>query len=177
MGNIDHPSHYRSDTGFEAIDVIEAWGLGFNLGNAVKYISRAGLKGDALEDLRKAQWYLGREIETREAEEMQRPAPMESTSFTTDVPGRPLTVSAEGGRVRLALGDACEAMTPQDARELADAVARGEICDCAAFVSADPDGEGTRIRVGAEECVLTEAQAEILACVLDEKADDAEGGQ
>ena len=62
---VEHPSHYRSDSGFEAIDVIEAWNLGFNLGNALKYISRAGLKDKnrEIEDLEKAQWYLNREIE------------------------------------------------------------------------------------------------------------------
>lgn len=70
---VDHPPHYRADTGFEAIDVIEGWKLGFNLGNVVKYISRAGLKVStpfspmemkekAVEDLEKARWYLDREI-------------------------------------------------------------------------------------------------------------------
>lgn len=61
---VSHPSHYRSDSGFEAIDVIEAWDLGFNLGNALKYISRAGLKDKnrVIEDLEKAKWYLKREI-------------------------------------------------------------------------------------------------------------------
>lgn len=63
---VDHPSHYGgADNPYEAIKVIEAWGLGFNLGNTVKYISRAGRKGAALEDLRKAAWYLQREIENR----------------------------------------------------------------------------------------------------------------
>lgn len=60
---IDHPQHYGgADNPYEAIKVIEAWQLGFNLGNAVKYVSRAGKKGDALEDLKKARWYLDREI-------------------------------------------------------------------------------------------------------------------
>lgn len=60
---INHPPHYgRADSPYEAIKVIEAWGLGFNLGHAVKYISRAGKKGDAIEDLKKALWYLDREI-------------------------------------------------------------------------------------------------------------------
>lgn len=62
---VDHPDHYRRDTGHEAIDVIEAWGLGFCLGNAVKYIARAGLKGDAVEDLEKAKWYIEHEIARR----------------------------------------------------------------------------------------------------------------
>ena len=67
MSTVDHPSHYRKDTGFEAIDVIEAWGLGFNLGNAVKYISRNGKKDpdEYILDLEKARWYIDREIKTR----------------------------------------------------------------------------------------------------------------
>lgn len=61
---VNHPTHYGGgDNPYEAIKVIEAWKLGFCLGNTVKYIARAGKKGDALEDLRKAQWYLNREIE------------------------------------------------------------------------------------------------------------------
>lgn len=60
---VDHPTHYGGeDNLYEAIKVIEAWGLGFNLGNAVKYISRAGKKQDTLEDLEKAAWYISREI-------------------------------------------------------------------------------------------------------------------
>lgn len=62
--SIDHPPHYGGeDNTYEAIKVIEAWELGFNLGNVIKYISRAGKKGSKLEDLKKAQWYLNREIE------------------------------------------------------------------------------------------------------------------
>lgn len=60
---VNHPSHYGGDTTYEAINVIEAWALGFCLGNVVKYLSRAGRKSpDAIEDLRKARWYLDREI-------------------------------------------------------------------------------------------------------------------
>jgi hypothetical protein len=64
MSAIDHPQHYRKDSGYEAIDVIEAWGLGFSLGNALKYISRAGHKDPVkmVEDLEKAKWYIEREI-------------------------------------------------------------------------------------------------------------------
>lgn len=62
---VNHPPHYTHG-GIETIDAIEAWDLGFCLGNAVKYISRAGHKGDALEDLKKARWYLDREIARRE---------------------------------------------------------------------------------------------------------------
>jgi|TARA_R110000796_G_scaffold112692_3_gene224320 hypothetical protein len=60
---VDHPDHYGGeDNPYEAIKVIEEWGLGFNLGNAVKYISRADKKGKKLEDLKKASWYINREI-------------------------------------------------------------------------------------------------------------------
>lgn len=67
MSPVDHPKHYRSDTGHEAIDVIEAWNLNFNLGNTVKYISRNGIKDPDkyIEDLEKARWYLDREIKIR----------------------------------------------------------------------------------------------------------------
>jgi|TARA_R110001583_G_scaffold54249_1_gene166349 hypothetical protein len=60
---VDHPDHYGGeDNPYEAIKVIEKWGLGFNLGNAVKYISRADKKGKRLEDLKKASWYINRQI-------------------------------------------------------------------------------------------------------------------
>lgn len=60
---VDHPGHYRSGSGVEAIDAIEAWDLNFNLGNVIKYTCRAGLKSeDPAEDLQKASWYLQREI-------------------------------------------------------------------------------------------------------------------
>ena len=65
---VNSPSHYAEGREFETIDVIEDWGLGYHLGNAVKYISRAGRKDDILQDLRKAQWYLTREIENLELE-------------------------------------------------------------------------------------------------------------
>jgi hypothetical protein len=61
--HVNHPQHYGgANNPYEAIKVIEAWELGFNLGNCLKYISRAGKKGDTLEDLEKAKWYLEREI-------------------------------------------------------------------------------------------------------------------
>jgi hypothetical protein len=68
MSAVDHPSHYGgADNPYEAIKVIEAWKLGFNLGNAVKYVSRAGKKGSLIEDLEKAVWYLQREIDGMKA--------------------------------------------------------------------------------------------------------------
>lgn len=61
---INHPSHYCIG-GIEVIDVIEAWALGYRLGNVVKYVARADHKGRPIEDLEKARWYLDREIEKR----------------------------------------------------------------------------------------------------------------
>ena len=58
---IDHPSHYNRGK-IEVIDFIEDQGLSFHLGNVIKYITRAGSKGDKLEDLKKARWYLDRYI-------------------------------------------------------------------------------------------------------------------
>lgn len=64
---VNHPAHYGGvDNPYEAIKVIEAWQLGFNLGNTVKYISRAGKKDALLQDLQKARWYLDREIQNLE---------------------------------------------------------------------------------------------------------------
>jgi hypothetical protein len=64
---VNHPAHYGGEQNpYEAIKVIDAWGLGFCLGNTVKYIARAGLKGDLLQDLKKARWYLDHEIERLE---------------------------------------------------------------------------------------------------------------
>ena len=59
---VDHPSHYHAQSGVEVIDAVEAWGLGFCLGNVIKYVARAGHKGEAREDLQKALWYLTREL-------------------------------------------------------------------------------------------------------------------
>jgi hypothetical protein len=63
MSVVNHPAHYGGgDNMYEAIKVIEAWELNFNLGNSVKYIARAGKKGSKIQDLEKARWYLDREI-------------------------------------------------------------------------------------------------------------------
>lgn len=69
---VDHPLHYGGeDDPYEAIKVIEAWGLGFHLGNTVKYISRAGKKTgqSLLQDLKKARWYIDRLIQKLERQE------------------------------------------------------------------------------------------------------------
>jgi len=70
MSAVDHPPHYGGeDNVYEAIKVIEAWGLDFCLGNTLKYLCRAGKKSpDTLEDLKKAAWYLARRIQQLEKE-------------------------------------------------------------------------------------------------------------
>ena len=62
---VNHPPHYNTGS-IEVIDAIEDWNLGFSLGNAVKYIARADHKGARLDDLKKARWYLDREIQRSE---------------------------------------------------------------------------------------------------------------
>lgn len=62
MDVVNHPDHYKVG-GVETIDFIEAKNLNYHLGNVVKYITRADHKGKRLEDLKKARWYLDREIE------------------------------------------------------------------------------------------------------------------
>lgn len=70
---VNHPPHYGgANNPYEAIKVIEAWGLGFNLGNTVKYIARAEHKGATVQDLEKARWYLDREIANRKAEQCRQ---------------------------------------------------------------------------------------------------------
>jgi hypothetical protein len=59
---VSHPEHYVAGRLYEPKDVIRDWGLNFNLGNVVKYVARAGRKGDKLEDLQKARQYLDFEI-------------------------------------------------------------------------------------------------------------------
>lgn len=65
QSSVDHPPHYNAHpSGVECITVAECFG--FNLGNVIKYVWRAEEKGAPLEDLKKAAWYLNREIERRE---------------------------------------------------------------------------------------------------------------
>jgi hypothetical protein len=63
--SVNHPKHYLKNTGHEVINVIAAWKLCFVLGNAIKYIARAGKKDPdkLIEDLEKAIWYINWKIE------------------------------------------------------------------------------------------------------------------
>jgi hypothetical protein len=69
---VNHPAHYTNG-GIEVIDAIDAWGLGFCDGNAVKYIARAGKKDPTktVEDLQKARWYLDRLISQLQGERLR----------------------------------------------------------------------------------------------------------
>ena len=88
---VNHPSHYTAHpSGIECIQITEH--MGFNLGNAIKYVWRADLKGNSLEDLRKAIWYIDREIQKREASIRAR-----NLEAIKDEIARPLTFK-KGGR-------------------------------------------------------------------------------
>ena len=65
VDSVNHPPHYKVG-GIETIDFIEAKSLNYNLGNVVKYLTRADHKGSKLVDLKKAQWYLNREVSNLE---------------------------------------------------------------------------------------------------------------
>ena len=81
--NVNHSAHY-TDGKIEVIDFIEDKKLGFHLGNAVKYICRAGKKDPekTIEDLQKAEWYLHREIQRLSAQKAARAAELHETGIT-----------------------------------------------------------------------------------------------
>lgn len=60
---VNHPAHYKTADGLEAIDVIEAFDLGFHRGNQVKYLLRAGRKDSEIQDVRKSLWYGHRDLD------------------------------------------------------------------------------------------------------------------
>ena len=85
--SITKPDHYCKGRKYEPRKVIYDWGLDFNLGSAVKYISRAGRKGDKLEDLKKAVQFLQFEIEELEQKGIERIELVNSHDMTFDIPG------------------------------------------------------------------------------------------
>ena len=94
---INHPSHYTTHpSGVECIQITEH--MVFNLGNAIKYIWRADLKGDALEDLRKAAWYVQREIDRR-----SRTAPQPDPTMTDELQEFVDRITGPAQRARVAL--------------------------------------------------------------------------
>jgi len=98
---INRPSHYAEGRKYETIDVIEDWQLSYRLGNCLKYVSRAGRKDPTktIEDLKKARWYLDREIATLEGEQ----APYQVTY--EDVLEDYAACAAEGYELKLDLDD------------------------------------------------------------------------
>ena len=96
MNTIDHPPHYQasldpsSDRTFEAISVIEAWGHGesFAIGNVLKYLCRYKKKGDPLEDLKKAKFYLDWVISLRQKETTPKGAVFRKPDHPVDINGR-----------------------------------------------------------------------------------------
>lgn len=126
---INHPSHYTSHpSGVEAITITEAFN--FCVGNAVKYLWRAGLKGDALEDLQKARWYIDREIgrltDSRPAEPPSRAAEqgfrvgarvrvLPTSNFMPGMEGEVISGIHDGYFDWLVKLDGC--MVPSDMRE------------------------------------------------------------
>lgn len=120
--NIKAPSHYVDGRKYEPKDVIRDWGLNFNLGSAVKYISRAGRKGDILEDLRKAKQFLEFEIEAVEENRL-----LESLS------GHSYVVTSQEIREALAKKEAAEkeehkddiGITCKEAVKIGDDIAKG----------------------------------------------------
>lgn len=88
---VNHPKHYTDHpTGVECIDIVEH--MTFNRGAAIKYIWRAGKKHDAIEDLKKAKWFVEREIKRLEAQSRSE----EHVSARADAPGSVEVVTAEG---------------------------------------------------------------------------------
>lgn len=90
---VNHPLHYGgADDPYEAIKVIEAWspnlpkGTEFHIGNTLKYLSRSGKKGSALEDLRKARWYLDRAIQQIEQDTESLPDTAASEAAASERP-------------------------------------------------------------------------------------------
>lgn len=81
MSNVDHPDYYKAG-GIEAIDVIEDWKLDFCLGNAIKYIARAGKKSDDVRtDLEKAAWYIKRHLDGVETGTIQPISAQKDTKY------------------------------------------------------------------------------------------------
>ncbi len=118
MSNVNHPSHYASGK-IEVIEAIEDWELGFHLGNAIKYVARAGKKDPSkyVEDLEKAVWYIKREIELLNAEsqarEPKRPNDMNARiGVDHAAPGEDKTVYS----IPLCSPSGCQKCNPDDER-------------------------------------------------------------
>lgn len=108
--SVERPAHYAEGRKYETIDVIEDWRLSYRLGNCVKYVSRAGRKDPAktIEDLRKAQWYLNREIEALEG--VKTPYAVTYEDVLEDY----AACAAEGAEPRMSLDEVYDAWEALD---------------------------------------------------------------
>ena len=95
---VHKPAHYTDGRNFEPKDVIRDWGLNFNVGSAVKYLSRAGRKDDIVQDLRKAQEFIQFEIDAIEAER-KKASKDNNTEDKKPVEGKDYVVTATGLRL------------------------------------------------------------------------------
>ena len=95
---IKSPKHYTEGRKFEPKDVIRDWDLNFNLGNAVKYLARAGRKGDIVEDLKKAQQYIQFEIDALEAEGKEQKEQVTFTHPNCKCAVHPIFADLENGK-------------------------------------------------------------------------------
>ena len=128
--NVNRPSHYTEGRKFETIEVIEDWDLDFCLGNAVKYISRAGRKDDVTQDLRKAIWYIERRIS-----QLQTPEPQGIHPFTEELYGEIL--KAQPQDIGLDVDDATLDYWAQDSILPGDKPGCVSISGCTAWDSDD----------------------------------------
>ena len=119
MSNAINPEHYNR-LNPQPKDVIRAWGLNFNLGSAVKYISRAGHKDDIVQDLKKAQEFIQFEIDAIEAEREKSTKPKDPEEILKGLKrSKPVvekSESAGSGDIYISLGNLA-GMKPQSFRE------------------------------------------------------------
>lgn len=103
---VNHPSHYTAYNGLEVIDLTEQ--MNFNRGNAVKYISRAGLKDKSkeIEDLEKAAWYINREIDR-----LKKEIPVEEPDFYYRCPGCDSVLVKEAPSINFRCMNGCGVMS------------------------------------------------------------------
>ena len=98
---VNHPSYYGGDSTYEAVNVIEAWNLGWHLGSAVKYIARAGKKPNnpELQDLKKARWCIDRRIAQLEKPNNAVPVAEPEKQLLTFIEARNFLRRNKGGKV------------------------------------------------------------------------------
>jgi predicted HAD superfamily Cof-like phosphohydrolase len=161
---VDHPSHYGGkDNPYEAIKVIEAWGAGFNVGNALKYICRAESKGAERQDYQKACWYLLRELSTHEGR---------SPNFYNDLVK---AASVPGGKSVVVTGDPVELeLDPTDHKvKVLASVCMAGMCDHIKFGGECPDYGVPPEQATMRDAVLLEC-ADLMREVYGEYAQGAE---